>query len=62
MLAWWIALYYPAIFLLMYVGNRLDKKRGESRRRDQALGCLFMGLVLFPIVFNIIQIVFGLRR
>ena len=61
-LEWWMILYYPVLFLLLYVGNRSDRLRGKSERRDKALGCIFMCLVVGPLAINIAQIIFHAVR
>jgi hypothetical protein len=60
-LGWWIALYYPLIFLLIGIGNYFSKRLATDpakRRADMALGCAFMVLVAGPLIINIGQIAY----
>jgi hypothetical protein len=60
MLAWWMAFYYPVMLLLIFVGYRLGLHRWRSRRTDVALGCVFICLVLFPMLVHVAMIGTGL--
>jgi len=48
-MGWWIVLYYPIIFAIMFIGYCLEKRYApdsvERKRAEMGLGC---GLILLP--------------
>jgi hypothetical protein len=63
MIAWWVILYYPLIFLLLLVGRRLDKRfvadPSKRRKADTALGCAFFALLWAGFIIMIGQAFVG---
>jgi hypothetical protein len=58
MLGWWMILYYPILRLIFYIGNRIEKRKGVTRKTDMMLGCAFMRVVGLPIFVNVLLIVY----
>jgi hypothetical protein len=54
---WWIILYYPAIFLIIWIGKQVEKKYPtgsvERNRSEMALGCALLSLPGMPAIIGV---------
>ena len=52
--AWWLILYYPILFAVLYGGNRLSNRYPEGsperNRTDLGLGCAFLAMPFAPVI------------
>jgi hypothetical protein len=53
-LTWFAILYYPLLFLILFIGHRVR----PSRKTDLRLGCALMAVLGTPFVYSLGQIAY----